>query len=76
MKGKDTFTKAEVEAIKKLIKEKLQAPGDKQKGIRAKIRRKGFYWEEYHPIAEVPKVEYNVENFEKLIADGIITITV
>lgn len=75
MKGKDTFTKAEVEAIKKLIKEKLDA-GDKQKGIRAKIRRKGFYWEEYHPIAEVPKVEYNVENFEKLIADGIITITV
>lgn len=47
MKSKPSFTKAEAEAIVKLIREKLEAKPDKQKGIRAKIRRIGFYASEY-----------------------------
>lgn len=74
MKGKKTFTKDEINEIKSLIKEKLEAPKNEQKGIRNKIRRKGFYWEDFHPRTESPKVEYNIENFEKLISQRNITI--
>lgn len=74
MKGKKIFTKDEINEIKSLIKEKLKAPQNKQKGIREKIRCKGFYWEDFHPRTESPKVEYNIENFERLISQGDIVI--
>lgn len=43
MKGRKIFTKTEAEEIIKLIKEKLRSDSSKQKGIRAKIRKIGFY---------------------------------
>lgn len=43
MKGKTTFTKAEAEEIKRLINAKLRDDSTKQKGIRNKIRKLGFY---------------------------------
>lgn len=72
MKGKKNFTSEEVFKIKELIRLKLQASNNEQKGIRAKIRDIGFYWEDFHPRTEIPKVEYNVENFEKLVRNGSI----
>ena len=42
MKGKKTFTKAEADAIRKLINLKVQSPSDKQKRIRDDIREIGF----------------------------------
>lgn len=60
--------------IKELIRLKLQASNNEQKGIRAKIRDIGFYWEDFHPRTEIPKVEYNIENFEKLVRNGSIII--
>ena len=47
MKSKHSFTKSEAEAIVKLIKEKLKAEPAKQKGIRSKIRKMGFYASDY-----------------------------
>lgn len=47
MKSKPVFTKAEVEEIVRLIKEKLKAEPTKQKSIRDKIRKIGFYASEY-----------------------------
>ncbi len=47
MKSKSSFTKTESEEIIKLIKEKLKAEPSKQKGIRAKIRKIGFYASDY-----------------------------
>jgi hypothetical protein len=47
MKSKPTFTKSESEEIIKLIKEKLKAESSKQKGIRDKIRKIGFYASDY-----------------------------
>lgn len=47
MKSKPTFTKAEAEEIVRLIKEKLTTESIKQKGIRDKIRRIGFYTSDY-----------------------------
>lgn len=43
MKGKSTFTKQEIEAISKLIAEKVVADSSTQKTIRRKIRNLGFY---------------------------------
>ena len=74
MKGKKNFTSEEVFKIKELIRLKLQASNNEQTGIRAKIRDIGFYWEDFHPRTEIPKVEYNIENFEKLVRNGSIII--
>lgn len=43
MKGRQHFTPEEVQAIEKLITQKLMADSVKQKGIRNKIRKLGFY---------------------------------
>ena len=74
MKGKKIFTSEEVFKIKELIRQKLQSSNNEQKGIRDKIRRIGFYWEENKKKTEIPKVEYNIENFEELIRNRNITI--
>ena len=42
-KGKKVFTKTEIEQLLQLIKERRQAPSDKQKSIRNKMRKLGFY---------------------------------
>ncbi|MBK7886884.1 MAG: hypothetical protein IPJ86_06125 [Bacteroidetes bacterium] len=47
MKSKSSFTKAEADEIVRLIKEKLKADSTKQKGIRNKIRKLGFYASDY-----------------------------
>lgn len=47
MKSKASFTKSEADEIVKLIKEKLKADSTKQKGIRNKIRKLGFYASDY-----------------------------
>lgn len=43
MKGRKHFTQAEAIEIERLIDQKVLADSSKQKGIRAKIRRLGFY---------------------------------
>lgn len=71
MQRKNIFTTAEINDIKTLIREKLQTTdSNKQKSIRNKIRKIGFYWEDFHPKNESPKIEYNIENFEKLIGNS------
>lgn len=47
MKGKSHFTQAEAQEISGLIKEKLKASSTKQKGIRDRIRKLGFYASDY-----------------------------
>lgn len=68
------FTSEEIHNIEILIKKKIESPSYKQKKIRDKIRKIGFYWEKFHPKGEIPKVIYNVENFRKLISNGDIEI--
>lgn len=43
MKGKKVFTKQEAEEVTRLIEQKLKADSSKQKGIRDKIRKLGFF---------------------------------
>lgn len=47
MKSKVTFTQAEADEIVLLIETKLKADPSKQKGIRAKIRNRGFWASEF-----------------------------
>lgn len=47
MKSNPIFTQAEADAIVELIRQKLKADSSKQKGIRDKIRKLGFYASEY-----------------------------
>lgn len=47
MKGKSHFTITEAKEIEELITLKLEADSNVQKGIRAKIRRRGFYAEDF-----------------------------
>jgi GH18 family chitinase len=72
MKGKTTFTQTEVDKIKELIIEKLRTTPNKQKVIRDKIRKIGFYYTDFSQ-AKV-KGGYTVEDFELLISSGMIKI--
>ena len=65
------FSHDEYEKIRELTKQKLLAPSDKQKGIRAKLRRMGFYWDDYNPKG----TPFNLETLEQLFAKGILKIT-
>lgn len=47
MKSKPSFTKAEADQIVLLIQQKLKADSEKQKSIRNKIRKLGFYASDY-----------------------------
>lgn len=47
MKSKSSFSKIEADKIVGLIQEKLKASSDKQKGIRDKIRKLGFFASDY-----------------------------
>jgi hypothetical protein len=68
VRSKTSFTRSELVRIEKLISEKLNASSDKQKSIRADIRKIGFYWSDF--VEESHQVRpYNVENFRALIKE-------
>lgn len=61
-KGKHIFSKDEFLLLKKLTNEKVKSDRDTQKKLRAKIRKIGFYWENYSNA----KPGYTVEHLEEL----------
>jgi hypothetical protein len=63
MTGKSTFTPSEAGQIEALISAKLKATSDKQKGIRDKIRKLGFYASDFN-IAN----GYTVADFRRVVA--------
>lgn len=73
MKGKSTFTISEAEQIEALITAKLKATPDKQKGIRDKIRKLGFYASDYnigngYTVADFRQVANIVGKSRNLVA--------
>jgi hypothetical protein len=73
---KEVFTKSEIATIEDCLVEKVNTPSqNEQLKIRNKIRKIGFYWEDFVPKRKKP---YNVENFRALIKElaesGQITI--
>ena len=69
MKGKNVFTRSEIEYLKELIKERCTADSSKQKGIRAKMRKVGFYGKDDFGITDM-----TIEKFEELINSGAIKV--
>lgn len=69
MKGKDSFTMAEITRIKQLIIERCNAPSRRQKAIRDKMRDIGFYGRDDFGITNM-----TVEKFNGLIQDKKIKI--
>jgi len=69
MKGKAIFNSSEISELKNLIKEKTRADASKQKGIRAKMRRIGFYGSDDFGI-----IDLQLSDFERLISLGIIKV--
>ena len=69
MKGKNIFTRREADEIRALIRERNNADSSKQKGIRAKMRRLGFYGKDDWGI-----VDCKLDDFEQLIRSGLIKI--
>jgi len=70
MKGKRKFTRIEAEQIRFLIREKNKATPSQQKGIRNKIREKGFYYSDFCSSKE----GYTTNDFDALIQFGQIEI--
>ena len=69
MKGKNTFTSSEIADLRSLIKERIKADSSRQKGIRAKMRKIGFFGGDDFGIDDLQP-----SDFEKLITDGRIKI--
>lgn len=63
MKGKSKFTKEEAREIEQLIMEKLDADVSRQKAVRAKIRKLGFYASDFGIGGG-----YTVEDFRRVTA--------
>ena len=71
MKGKRIFTRAEIEAIKKLINRKIVASKEEQKRIRDEIRDiYGFYFSDFSS-----KKGYTVDDLQALIDSGEIIVS-
>ena len=69
MSGKDTFTKAEADEIRALIRRRCRASRTEQKKIRDRMREIGFYG-----MADWGIFDCQPEDFERLISQELIKI--
>ena len=69
MKGKDTFTVQEIELLKNLICQRVNADRSTQKSIRNKMRKIGFFGRDDYNIQDC-----QVSDLENLIKSGRIKI--
>lgn len=70
MPTKKKYTKQEATLIRALLREKARAVRNEQKGIRAKLRRLGFYITDFDQSYS----GFTVGDFEALIKKGMIII--
>jgi hypothetical protein len=69
-KGRKIFSASEASSIRKLLAERGKADRDRQKGIRNKLRRLGFYITDF----DQSNKGFDPGDFDNLIASGIIQI--
>ncbi len=74
MKGKSIFTKLEALEIEKLIEQKCKASSEKQKGIRDKIRKLGFYASDFgvgngYTVSDFRRVVKIVKSADTILAE-------
>lgn len=69
--GRRSFTRAEIEELRRLIREKQTADRSRQKTLRARMRRMDFYISDFAS----EHGGFVVSDFDELISRGVITIT-
>lgn len=70
MKGRNQFTRSEINKLKEILEGKVNASSPKQKPFRDKLRRIGFYITDFDKSNE----GFTKEKLEELIGIGIITV--
>lgn len=70
MQGKNQFSPEEASVIRRLLAEKKQADGSRQKAIRAALRRIRFYITDFDGSYQ----GFLLADFEGLIFTGIVSI--
>lgn len=73
MPHRSTFTLEELNQIRNLISQKIDAPANIQKVIRNQIRDIGFYYSDFRTDRTIGG--YTVDDFNDLIESGEIVIT-
>lgn len=68
MKGKKQFYKSEIAELKNLIKKRIKADSSRQQGIRARMRKIGFYGSDFGIVGLQPS------GFDNLIKSGRVKI--
>ena len=69
MKGENVFTQSEISQLESLIRQRCAASPNEQKGIRAKMRKLGFYGGDDFGVKDM-----TIEKFRELIKDGRIRV--
>jgi hypothetical protein len=70
MQGRRRFTTQEIEELRRLIREKQTADRDRQKVLRARMRRMGFYISDHSAYPD----GFVVSDLDELISRGVIEI--
>jgi hypothetical protein len=70
MQGRREFTPEEIDSLRQLIREKQTADRDRQKSLRARMRRIGFYISDFSDDYS----GFVVSDLDELISRGTITL--
>jgi hypothetical protein len=68
--GRRTFTREEVDELRQLIREKQTADASRQKVLRARMRRIGFYISDFSSDAQ----GFVVSDLDELVRRGAVTV--
>lgn len=71
MGGRLTFTKTEIDELRSLLRDLRRADRSRQKTIRARMRRMGFYITDFSHDAD----GFTVSDLDEMVARGTITVT-
>ena len=70
MKGRSTFSRDEIEILRRLLREKATADRDRQKILRNRMRSTDFYISDF---SDDP-AGFTEADLDKLLANGTVTI--
>lgn len=69
--GRSAFTREEIEELRRLVREKQTADRSRQKVLRGRMRRLGFYISDF----AADSAGFVVSDLDDLISRGVITVT-
>ncbi len=69
--GRSAFSRAEIEKLRKHLTELRRAERERQKAIRASMRRMGFYITDFSTDAQ----GFTVSDLDDLVRRGVIEVT-